>query len=70
MNSNRTHPRGSDHHGLRHRRQDKGLSQEQLARLADCSTKMVALLEAGYQPSGSQVLARIEEALTALEASA
>ena len=48
---------------LRAVRLELGLSQEKLARLADCSTKMVALLEGGYSPSGSAVLRRISETL-------
>lgn len=44
---------------LRERRQAAGLSQEKLARLADCSTASVALLERGYVPAESPVLQRI-----------
>jgi transcriptional regulator with XRE-family HTH domain len=45
------------------RRRALGLSQDTLARRADCSTAMVRLLEAGYQPDGSEVLGRIQSVL-------
>lgn len=49
---------------LRDLRRANGLSQEALARRADCSTKMVALLEGGYLPGRSAVLVRIASALS------
>jgi DNA-binding transcriptional regulator YiaG len=48
---------------LRELRQARGLSQENVARLADCSTSMVRQLERGYIPAGSAVLPRLLEAL-------
>lgn len=44
---------------VRSARRDAGLSQEQLARRADCSTAYVRLIEAGYAPARSDVLPRI-----------
>jgi transcriptional regulator with XRE-family HTH domain len=38
------------------------LSQEKLARLADCSTNLVRLVEHGYRPS-DEMLGRIAAAL-------
>jgi predicted transcriptional regulator len=49
--------------GLRERRLNLGLSQEKLARAADCSTAMVKLLERGFTPTHSAVLPRILKAL-------
>ena len=49
---------------LRRRRLSAGLSQERVARLADCSTSSIRLLEAGWTPrSGSAVEARVGAAL-------
>lgn len=47
---------------LRARRVEVGLSQERLARAADCSTSMVRLVEHGYRPS-DDMLARLAAAL-------
>jgi transcriptional regulator with XRE-family HTH domain len=47
---------------LRTRRVAAGLSQEKLARLADCSSSMVKLIEHGYQPSDA-MLGRLAGAL-------
>ena len=44
---------------IRERRLDLGLSQERLARKADCSAAMVKLLERGFTPTRSAVLPRI-----------
>ena len=48
---------------IRSARRATGLSQEALARRADCSTGYVRLLESGYQPSYGDVLDRISAAL-------
>ena len=49
---------------LRRRRLSAGLSQERVARLADCSTSSVRLLEAGWTPrSQSAVEVRVAAAL-------
>lgn len=48
---------------IREQRIALGLSQEALARRADCSTAMVRLLEAGYHPTASDVLPRLEAIL-------
>lgn len=53
-------PRGGH---LRQARQALGLSQEALARRADCSTAYVRLLERGFEPQRSDVLPRIAQAL-------
>jgi transcriptional regulator with XRE-family HTH domain len=50
--------------GLRERRLAAGISQERLARLADCSTHTVRMVECGYRPSAAMT-ARIEAALRA-----
>ena len=47
---------------LRERRVQAGLSQERLARAADCSTSMVRLVEHGYRPS-DEMLRHIAAAL-------
>jgi transcriptional regulator with XRE-family HTH domain len=47
---------------VRTRRLAAGLSQERLARLADCSTSTVRLVEYGYRPS-DEMLSRIAIAL-------
>jgi transcriptional regulator with XRE-family HTH domain len=47
---------------LRALRTDAGLSQEGLARLADCSTNTVRLIEHGYRPS-HEMLSRVAAAL-------
>lgn len=47
-------------------RKEAGMSQEQLARLADCSTGYVRVLEAGYMPAspeGAPAYARVLQAL-------
>ena len=49
---------------LRERRKRAGLTQQELAHLADVSRSTVRMLEAGYEPQRSMVLARIERALT------
>ena len=54
--------RGGDN--LRARREAAGLTRQQLAQRAGCSMSAVGLLEGGYSPSRSDVLARIEQALT------
>jgi len=65
-------PNGNERTGgltpLRSRRLALGLSQEKLARNADCSTAMVKLLECGFTPTRSEVLGRIKDALAAAEA--
>lgn len=48
---------------LRRCRIEQGLSQEALARLADCSTSLVRQFEAGYQPRSSGAAERIAAAL-------
>lgn len=49
---------------LRARRRSLRLSQQAVARLAECSIAMVRLLESGYRPdSESAVLARVESVL-------
>lgn len=54
---------------LRERRQALGLSQEGLARLADCSTVYVQTIERGYspEPEGSPVYRRILRTLDETE---
>lgn len=49
--------------GIRERRRAVGLSQEALAREADCSLAYVRLLERGYRPHTGTVLPRIASAL-------
>jgi len=44
---------------IRELRASVGISQELLARRADCSTAMVRLLESGYVPAHSEVLPRV-----------
>jgi predicted transcriptional regulator len=51
---------------LRQRRRRLNISQEDLARLADCSTGYVRLLERGFQPEHSDVLPRVIAALDSL----
>lgn len=48
---------------LRDRRLAAGLSQEALARLADCSTGYVRLLESGYTPHSGSVAERVAAVL-------
>lgn len=55
---------------MRRERRARGLSQERLAQLAGCSTSMVRLLEAGYEPRSSGVLDRIAHVLETSEAPA
>jgi len=61
---------------IRDRRLAVQISQEWLARLANCSTRMLQKIEAGYEPgfsrSGgkSRVVSRIESTLDDLEAAA
>lgn len=57
MSANATPVTGS----LRTARKAAGLSQEQLARLAGCSTAYVRVLEGGYtpDPNASPVYARV-----------
>jgi transcriptional regulator with XRE-family HTH domain len=45
--------------GIPDRRRALGLTQGQLAMRADCSRASVALIESGYRPRRSEVLARI-----------
>jgi transcriptional regulator with XRE-family HTH domain len=47
---------------LRTLRVNAGLSQERLARLAECSTNTVRLIEHGYRPS-DDMLKRLAEVL-------
>lgn len=49
---------------IRDRRKAQGLSQEALAREANCSLSMLRLLEGGYRPGESDVLERLEMILT------
>lgn len=63
MSTERTTSRGGGTGELRRNRLAAGLSQEKLARMADCSTAYVRLLEAGYQPRDSSVLPRVRQAL-------
>ena len=49
--------------GIRERRLAAGLSQERLARDADCSLAYVRLLEHGYRPDTGEVLGRIAHVL-------
>ena len=60
MSENRTRGGGE----LRAARLARGLSQEQLARQADCSTRMIYLFEAGFSPAHSEVRERIEAILS------
>jgi hypothetical protein len=60
-----SHP---SHATLRARRQRAGLPVVQLAALADCSPGAINYLEGGYRPKRSAVLARLDAALTELEA--
>jgi transcriptional regulator with XRE-family HTH domain len=62
MTSKRNGKRGDD---LKSRRLAAGMSQQRLAQLADCSVSIVGLLERGLTPKHSDVLARIDAALTA-----
>lgn len=48
---------------LRERRLAVGLSQEKLARLADCSLATVRLAEGGYRGTSAQMRARIDGAI-------
>jgi transcriptional regulator with XRE-family HTH domain len=57
---------GPLHEVLRDARQEAGVSQEQLARKADCSTIYASMLERGYTPNQSDVLPRVIAALEAL----
>jgi transcriptional regulator with XRE-family HTH domain len=49
--------------GIRERRRAAGLSQERLAREADCSTSYIQLLEGGFRPRSGEVLGRIAHVL-------
>jgi predicted transcriptional regulator len=49
---------------LRQRRKAAGLTQQGLAVRAHCSMHMVQLLEGGYQPTSSAVLARVLRVLS------
>lgn len=55
---------------LKARRLAAGLAQEKLARLADCTTRSVGLLESGYTPGQSRVRDRIVRVLDELDAAA
>ena len=48
---------------LRELRRAQGLSQQDVARLADCSVSYVRLLERGFEPSESRVVPRLLTAL-------
>jgi predicted transcriptional regulator len=49
---------------LREQRKAAGLTQQQLAHLAECSLSYIALLEHGYTPkSGSAVMPRLRRVL-------
>ena len=48
---------------LRERREQLGLTRQQIAAAAGCSLSMVALLESGFTPARSAVRERIEKAL-------
>jgi transcriptional regulator with XRE-family HTH domain len=52
----------ADESPLRRLRTAAGVSQEKLARQADCSTNLVRLVEHGYRPS-DEMLDRIAAAL-------
>lgn len=52
---------------VRLRREALGLTQIQLANLADCSPDSVGRIEAGYAPRSSRVVPRIEAALASAE---
>lgn len=49
--------------GLRERRLAAGLTQQQLAYLANCSLTHLQLLERGYSPTHSEVRTRVLAAL-------
>jgi transcriptional regulator with XRE-family HTH domain len=53
---------------LRERRLAAGLTQQQLANLADCSLTHLQLLERGYRPTRSEVRTRVLAALREHEA--
>jgi transcriptional regulator with XRE-family HTH domain len=55
----------SDRGGIREQRLAAGLSQLDVAAAAGCSVSMAALLDRGYRPRHSAVLARIEAVLDA-----
>jgi transcriptional regulator with XRE-family HTH domain len=54
---------------VRGRRRTAGLSQERLARLADCSTSTVRLVEGGWRAS-EEMLKRLADALDRVEGAA
>lgn len=58
---------GTEQASIRARRAALGISQEKLARLADCSTLSVRHLERGRVYARSEVLPRILQALTTAE---
>jgi predicted transcriptional regulator len=52
--------------GIRERRRQAAVSQQQLAQLADSSLSMIRLLERGYQPSKSVIQERVLRVLDTL----
>jgi transcriptional regulator with XRE-family HTH domain len=48
---------------LKDQRKALGITREALAHEVGCSVAMLGLLEAGYRPASSEVLARVEAAL-------
>ncbi|MGO8906627.1 MAG: helix-turn-helix domain-containing protein [Solirubrobacteraceae bacterium] len=52
---------------IRERRMAAGLSRQKLAQYADCSISYVQMIEAGLRPSRSDVLPRLEAALSEIE---
>ncbi|MEJ7787412.1 MAG: helix-turn-helix transcriptional regulator [Solirubrobacteraceae bacterium] len=53
--------------GLRERREAAGLSQLDVALRAPCSPAMVGLIDRGYRPHHSAVIARIDRVLSDAE---
>jgi hypothetical protein len=49
------------------RRKALGFSQQKLAGLAGCSIGIIRMLESGYMPNRSEMVGKIERALTAAE---
>lgn len=58
--ANNTNGGGGD---IRQRRRALGVSQLELAQLAECSPAMVGLLDRGYRPHRSAVLDRVNAVL-------
>lgn len=63
MNANGNQADQASGGDLRARRRSLGLSQEEVARSADCSTGYIRLLERGFAPGHSDVLPRVIAAL-------